>query len=77
MIFPNKNIRLKNSLLGIGSAMLPLMGTPQSVSELWEKSRSMSEYAVSFEKFVLTLDFLFTVGLIEYKEGFLAKRHAH
>ena len=73
MILPNKNIHLRNSLLGIGSALLPSLGTPQSISELWERTHSFPEYSISFEKFVLTLDFLYAINLIQIREGLVCK----
>lgn len=74
MILPDKNILLKNSMLGIGSTLLSNLHTPQSVSSLWDKVRSKERETISFEKFVLALDFLFTVQVVEFERGLLHKR---
>jgi len=72
MILPDKNIRLKNSLLGIGSILLKHLDTNQSVSSLWEGVKGVDEIT-SFEKFVLTLDFLFALDLVKLEKGILKK----
>lgn len=78
MILPDKNLRLQNSLLGVGSALLPMLNVPQSVSELWDKARTQQEHTISFEKFVLALDFLYTVELVEIRDNLVRKRqHAN
>ncbi|MEI2358992.1 ABC-three component system middle component 6 [Priestia megaterium] len=63
MILPNKYITLNNSLLGIGSVILASLNKPSHVSFLWEKITS-NKYRISFDKFILALDFLFVLGLI-------------
>ena len=69
MILPDKNISLSNSLIGTGSEILVELTVPQTVSSLWEKTRN--EKINTFEKFVLTLDLLYTFGLIELKDGMI------
>lgn len=69
MILPDKNISLSNSLIGTGSEILIELTVPQTVSSLWEKTRN--EKINTFEKFVLTLDLLYTFGLIEFKDGMI------
>ncbi len=70
MILPDKNIILQYSILGSGSIILKELRTPETVSSLWEKLKNKREIQ-SFEKFVLTLDFLFTVNIIEFQNGLL------
>ena len=72
MIVPNKNIRLQNSLLGMGAQILPQLYTTQTVSSLWEKMKSSKEIN-SYDKFVLTMDLLFMLNLIELKDGIIQK----
>jgi len=72
MIVPNKNIRLQNSLLGMGAQILPQLNITQTVSSLWEKMKSSKEIN-SYDKFVLTLDFLFMLNLIELKDSIIQK----
>lgn len=61
-----------NSLIGTGSKILVELKVPQTVSSLWEKARVINEIR-NFEKFVLTLDFLYSIGLIELEEGIIRK----
>lgn len=71
MILPNKNIILSSSLVGLGSIVLERLGTKESVSSLWLKSRG--EKINTFEKFVLVLDFLYTLRLIETRANLIVK----
>lgn len=68
MIYPNKTIKLKYTLLGVGSLIITELNTPQTVSSLWEKVRTREEIG-SFEKYVLTLDFLYLIGLVKMDDG--------
>ncbi len=72
MIIPDKMIKLKYSFLGAGSKILKELATPQTVSSLWEKVKEMEEIK-TFDKFLLILDFLYILGIIEFKEGLLRK----
>ena len=72
MIVPNKNIRLQNSLLGMGAQILPQLNTTQTFSSLWERMKSSKEIN-SYDKFVLTLDLLYMLNLIELKDGIIQK----
>jgi hypothetical protein len=72
MIIPDKNILLSQSLLGLGAALLEKSEPPQTVSSLWEKVRKSSEIR-SYEKYVLALDLLFTLNLIEFHDGLLKR----
>ncbi len=72
MIIPDKNIRLQNSLLGMGAIILSEIKGTETISSLWEKSKTKKEIN-SFEKFILTIDFLFMLELIELKRGVVEK----
>jgi hypothetical protein len=72
MILPDKTIQLENSLMGMGARLLPYLIQPQSVSSLWEKSRSIPEIN-SFEKFTLTLVFLFSLNLVNFEGGVITQ----
>ena len=72
MIIPNKTIRLQNSLLGMGAQILSELHASETVSSLWEKIKKSKEIN-SFEKFILTLDFLFILNLINFEDGVLLK----
>jgi len=72
MIIPDKTIKLKYSLLGAGGKLLSELDLPQTVSSLWEKVRECEEIG-SFSKFVLTLDFLYMLRLVEIDNGIIRK----
>lgn len=72
MILPDKHSKLSNSLFGVGAIILKQLDSDKTVSSLWYKVRLFPEIA-NFEKFTLTLDFLFTIGVIEFNEGLLRK----
>lgn len=72
MILPDKTIKLKYSFLGAGSRILVELESCQTVSSLWEKVRNFDEIK-AFDKYLLILDFLYAIGLIDFKEGLLKK----
>lgn len=73
MIFPNKTTKLSYSLLGGGSFILQELKNPQTVSSLWEKVKIKYKEIKNFEKFILTLDFLYILGMIEFENGLLRR----
>lgn len=72
MILPGKHIKLSNSFLSIGAILLKQIDDTQTITMLWNDPKIKSEIT-SFEKFTLGLDFLFTLGLIDYDDGTLRK----
>lgn len=70
MILPTKGITPDRSILSVGSDLLDLLDSPQSVSNLWSRYLNFRkqmglERPVNFDWFVLTLDFLFSIGAID------------
>jgi hypothetical protein len=74
MILPTKHISTSYSLLGIGAKILEQLYQPRTVSSLWSVCHTMPEVA-TFERFVLTLDLLYTIGAIEMEMGLLRRCH--
>ncbi len=72
MILPDKTITLQYSLLGTGSIVLDELRNPKTLTELWENIKSLEEIN-NYEKFILTLDFLYMLELIKYKDPFLVR----
>ena len=72
MILPTKHISTRNSLLGVGATILEHLYQPRTVSSLWNAVSTMPEVA-TFERFVLTLDLLYTIGAIEMETGLLRR----
>ena len=75
MIYPNKTIELKYTLLGVGSLIIAELNTPQTVSSLWERIRTREEIG-TFEKYVLTLDFLYLIGLVKMDNDIIQRGDA-
>lgn len=70
MILPDKNLLLAHSLLGMGAELLTKLKSPHTVSSLWDKVRK-SGAINSYEKYVLSLDLLYLLDLVEHHEGLL------
>ncbi len=71
MILPNKNIILSNSLLGLGQIVLGILNNKETVSSLWLKTRG--EKINTFGKFILVLDFLYTLKLVKITDNLISK----
>ena len=72
MILPDKNLLLSSSLLGTGANLLTKLKSPQTVSSLWEKFRKNGDIT-SYEKYILSLDLLYLLGLIDLDKGLLRR----
>ena len=69
-LLPNKHVPTSRSLLGLGAKILGRLGTPTTVSELWEQLRNDAEIG-SFHRFILALDYLYAIDAINYELGLL------
>ncbi|WP_347272297.1 ABC-three component system middle component 6 [Pseudanabaena sp. FACHB-1998] len=72
MILPTKHIDTKRSLIWLGGLILQRLMKPQTVTSLWEDLRGYPEIG-TFERFSLALDFLYTIGVIEFQEHLLRR----
>lgn len=72
MILPTKYLNERDSLFGLGGLVLLYLTKPSTITSLWEKVRSVHEIG-NFERFILTLDFLFLVDAIKMDDGFLKR----
>jgi hypothetical protein len=80
MILPSKHLSLSRSLLNVGGLVLAALGEEQTVSALWNNLKSRpsrdpneEQIEISFDWFVLALDFLFTSGAIELHAGMIRR----
>lgn len=71
-LLPNKHISTHRSLVGIGALLLGRLDRPANVSRLWESVKDEPQVS-NFGNFVLSLDYLFVVGAIEYEHGLLTR----
>lgn len=73
MILPTKHIRLDRSLLGLGADLLRLLNEERTVSSLWDavtkRRQQVGAPNVSFDWFVLAIDFLYAAGAVELLDG--------
>lgn len=74
MILPDKHILLQHTLIAIGARLLDCLDKPFTVSELWGKVRNFPEIG-TFERFTLSLDFLFILGAVKFDNGLLRRSH--
>ena len=71
-LLPNKHVTVERSLVGTGAYLLERLDSPRTVNTLWESVKS--EGAVSnFKIFVLSIDYLYTIGAIDYEHGVLSR----
>ena len=73
MILPDKHITLQFSLLNAGALVLEELAKPQSVPALWEKVATRPEIG-SFERFGMTMAFLYSIGGIELESGVVIRK---
>ena len=72
MILPDKNIKLEYSLLNCGALVLESLEVPLTISALWEKLKEQKVF-VGYEKFILTIDFLYMINGIENENGLIRR----
>ena len=72
MILPNKYLEANRSLLGVGGVLLQHLDSPRSVTALWNRVRALAETG-TFERFSLSLDFLYAIGMVELEDGLLRR----
>jgi hypothetical protein len=70
MIIPEKHLSLSESILGLSAFVLSNLKKPKNLENLWIKYRNLHKNnkfkAVhTIENFVLSIDFLFIIGLIK------------
>lgn len=75
-LIPKKHISLEHSLIGFGSKVISLIGDSRvSLEYLWEQCNLNSTIKHSFDDLVLTLDYLFGIGVImQNEEGLICLR---
>lgn len=79
MILPTKHIKPDRALIGVGAEILQLLRGPMTVSGLWDEVRERrSSHApsspISYQWFILALDFLYMIDAISFKNGLLQRR---
>jgi hypothetical protein len=72
MIAPNKYVQTAHTILGQAAEILTLRKGETSVSSLWDEVRSKG--GLPYERFILSLDFLYSMGLVDLRDGLLTWR---
>lgn len=80
MILPTKHLSERRALMSVGAEVLRRLDEPVTVSRLWEEMKSgrgtPPSIRLSFDWFVLALDWLFMVKAINLKDGLVSKVRA-
>lgn len=81
MILPTKKLSPENSLIYIGGKVLAVLDEPKTISRTWEEFKDNrfdgsrnDRPAITYDWFVLSLDFLFLMGVVELSQGRLHRR---
>ncbi|MFJ4682758.1 ABC-three component system middle component 6 [Streptomyces sp. NPDC088789] len=79
MITPTKGISPDRSLLAVGAQIARVLDMPMTVTQTWsrfraERVRLGHHSPVSFEWFVLGLDVLYALGVVEFRNDLLSRR---
>ena len=72
MIMPNKCLKQEDTLLGSSSLIFNNLNDKEKLSELWDKVKQ-EEAIYNFERFILSLDMLYLLGIINFNENSLIK----
>ncbi len=78
MILPSKHLSEERALITIGAEVLGLLREPKTVSRLWTdlKKHRAAGVPVMYDWFVLSLDVLFALGLVDIDRGRVARLEA-
>lgn len=72
MILPTKSIKMQYSLLNCGAIILDKLGNSDTVSAIWDKV-STEDALINYDKFVITMDFLYMLGAIDYNGSLIVR----
>lgn len=76
MILPSKHLSEDRALITIGAEVLKLLTEPKTVSRLWTEVKREADAAITYDWFVLGLDVLYAIGLVEFSRGRVARTKA-
>lgn len=68
MIMPSKYVREEEAIIGVGSILLQHIKNNINISTLWENVKT-NHIVVTFDRFVIALDFLYILGIIDVKQN--------
>lgn len=78
MILPTKHTPIEQSLIGFGGYLLEILKEKYSIDTLWKKYQDDLKKKVfignhSFDNMLLTLVLLYSLGIIEEKDGVIKR----
>lgn len=79
MILPSKQLNRDRALITIGADILHILSDAKTVSRVWDELRQVhqrryGELLVTYDWFVLALDWLYTIDTIDLENGRLRRR---
>jgi len=79
MILPTKRLHQNRALLTVGAEVLRRLSEPKTVSKLWDEIQKsyrgrVGSPTLTYDWFILSLDFLFALNAIHLNDGLLAKQ---
>lgn len=80
MILPTKHVRPDRALIGVGAEVLGILTRPMTMSRLWDELRGRrslhaSNAPIDYQWFVLSLDLLYMIGVLEFERGLVRRVH--
>lgn len=69
MILPSKHLSEDRALVTVGGDVLAQLREPKTVSRLWSDLKRKRATSINYDWFVLSLDLLFAMGLIDFASG--------
>jgi len=76
MLTPTKNLHEDRTLIKVGAKIISLLTSPKSVNALWQSYVGSQEELsntpkITFDIFILGLDFLFMIGAIHHEDDII------
>ena len=70
MLLPAKHIKLSESLIALGAFVLKFLDKPKNIDQVWAEIKQINNTSFlpsnhSYDNFLLSLDYLFTIGIID------------
>lgn len=80
MILPTKHSGYDRSLLVVGAKVIQILIEPKTVSRIWDEIKndnSNERNYLTYEWFILSLDLLYLLNIIELHSGLIWKKVSH
>jgi hypothetical protein len=70
MLIPNKITQPQDSLIYVASVILNIrMAKINNLDELYEAINSNNRIFISYDKFILAMDFLYSIGIMDMRNA--------